>query len=302
MTGYLNRQYAESLRIFGTPSELTGSKGWILERPIEGFDYHDAMGCYPIFVCQDWSQLRTDLENIGDGLVCLSLVTDPFGEYDEPYLHECFPDVMVPFKEHFVIDLSRPVVTFVHSHHQRNARKALREVKVEESSNPAPWLDDWTSLYCELIKRHHISGIAAFSRESFAGQFGVPGIAVFRAVYNDATVGMLLWYEQGTKAYYHLGAYSARGYELRASFALFDYSIRYFAEHEFEWLDLGSGAGVATGGEQGLSRFKRGWSTGVRTAYFCGRILDPEKYDTILKARRLPPTKYFPAYREGEFR
>jgi hypothetical protein len=301
MQGYGHPSYAASLSDFGTPRFLPRSEGWILERSIDGFPHHDAMGCYPLFVCQDWSHLNSDLEQITDGLVCLSLVADPFGEYDPDYLRRCFPDVMLPFKEHFVIDLSLPLDTFVHSHHRRNARKALREIKVEKCTNPGDLLDDWTNLYSALIKRHHISGIAAFSRESFARQFSVPGVVVFRAVADDTTVGMLLWYIHGNRAYYHLGAYSARGYELRASFALFDYSIKYFAEREFEWLNLGSGAGVASGGEQGLSRFKQGWSTGVRTAYFCGRILDQEKYDTILKARRLPPTKYFPAYRVGEF-
>jgi len=112
---------------------------------------------------------------------------------------------------------------------------------------------------------------------------------------------MLLWYVQGNRAYYHLGAYSPRGYELGASFALFDSAIRYFAGHELEWLNLGGSAGV-TAGESGLDRFKRGWSTEVRPAYFCGRVLDRAKYAEILAARHLPATAYFPAYRAGEFR
>jgi Acetyltransferase (GNAT) domain len=299
VTGYLHREYAESLDTFGTPSELPGSKGWILERSIPGFDYYDAMGCYPLFFCQNWSLLKADLEEIEERLVSLSVVTDPFGDYDEAYLGQCFPDVVIPFKQHFVVDLSRPLDTFVHSHHRRNARKALKDLRVERGTNPADFLDDWISLYQTLIERHNIDGIAAFSIEAFARQFNVPGIVVFRAVYNDTTVGMLLWYVQSNRAYYHLGAYSARGYELGASFALFDYAIRYFAEHELEWLNLGAGAGLS--GESGLDRFKGGWSTGVRPAYFCGRILDVAKYAEILRVRRLPPTKYFPAYRVGEF-
>jgi len=128
------------------------------------------------------------------------------------------------------------------------------------------------NLYSTLVERHHIKGLAAFSRASFIKQSGA-GIVVFRAVHNEATVGMLLWYVQGNRAYYHLGAYSPRGYELGASFALFDSAIRYFAGHELEWLNLGGSAGV-TAGESGLDRFKRGWSTEVRPAYFCGRVLD----------------------------
>jgi hypothetical protein len=298
----MHAAYVDSLAEFGTPRLLPECGGWILERSIPCSSYFDAMGCYPIFVCQNWSLLEADLENIKDGLVCLSLVTDPFGEYDESFLRQCFPDVTIPFKQHFVVDLSRALDTFVHPHHRRNARKALRELRVEECASPENFLEDWVTLYTSLVERHDITGIAAFSPESFARQLAVPGIVPFRAVYNDATVGMLLWYAQGNRAYYHLGAHSRRGYELRASFALFDVSIRYFAEKSFEWLDLGSSAGVGITGESGLSRFKQGWSTGVRIAYFCGRIFDQEKYEEILRTRRLPPTKYFPAYRVGEFR
>ena len=66
------------------------------------------MGCYPIFTCQDWSQLANDLQDLGCDLVSLALVTDPFGEYDEPYLRRIF-DVVFAFKEHYVADLQRPI-------------------------------------------------------------------------------------------------------------------------------------------------------------------------------------------------
>lgn len=301
VSGYTHASYADSLSEFGLARLLPRSGSWILERPIPNSSYSDAMGCYPLFSCQDWSQLRLDLESIGNELVSLSLVTDPFGAYDKDYLKSCFPDVVVPFKQHFVVDLSRPLDTFVHPHHRRNARRALREMQVEKCANPEDFLDEWTSLYSTLVERHNITGIAAFSRESFARQLEVPGMVGFRAIHNDTTVGMLLWYAQGNRAYYHLGAYSPRGYELRASFALFDFCLRYFVEHEFESLNLGSGAGVGIGGESGLSRFKQGWSTGARTAYFCGRIFDPKKYDEIVRAKDVPKTEYFPAYRLGEF-
>ena len=302
MQGYGHAAYAASLSEFGKPRQLQRSKGWLLERPILGFEGKDAMGCYPLFVCGDWSQLDSDLEDIEDELLCISLVTDPFGEYDLTSLRECFPDVTMPFKEHFVVDLSRALGTIVHSHHRRNARRALSGLQVEKCASPIDFLDDWIALYGELIERHNITGLAAFSKASFAKQLVVPGMVAFRAVCGDATVGMVLWYEQDNRAYYHLGAYSARGYELLASFALFEYSIKYFAQRHFEWLSLGSAAGVGNSGTSGLSRFKEGWSTGVRTAYFCGRIFDHKKYEEILKTRHLLPLEYFPAYRVGEFR
>jgi hypothetical protein len=64
---------------------------------------------------------------------------------------------------------------------------------------------------------------------------------------------------------------------------------------------LGAGAGTSAA-DSGLDRFKQGWSTDFRTAYFCGRIFDRKKYEEIVRLRNVPATSYFPAYRVGEFR
>jgi hypothetical protein len=300
-SGYLHQAYAESLSEFGVPRLLPLSGGWLLERQIPNSGQVDAVGCYPFFACQDWHQLHADLANISKGLVSLSVVTDPFGEYNQILLNRCFPDLAVPFKQHFVVDLRRQPEQFVHSHHLRNARKALNVLRVEACDDPSHFLDDWVVLYANLIARHKITGLTAFSRESFAKQLRVPGIVMLRAVCEDTTVGILLWYVQGNRAYYHLGAYTIRGYEIGASFALFDYAIRYFCSQQFKWLNLGAGAGTGTG-ESGLTRFKKGWSTDVRTAYFCGRIFDRQKYQQLVEATNTHATDYFPAYRLGEFK
>jgi hypothetical protein len=300
-TGYLHPAYAESLAGYGLPSLLPGSKGWILERPISGTPYYDAMGCYPLFACQDWSRLHTDLESIGSRLICLSVVTDPFGEYDLTLLRDCFEDLVIPFKQHFVVDLARKMESFVHPHHLRNARRARSTLRVEVSASPLDFLNEWTKLYETLVTRHRITGIAAFSKESFAKQLEVPGVVVLRAMNQETTEGMLLWYVQGDVAYYHLGAYSTRGYDLRASFALFSYALEYFARQGFRWLNLGGTAGSERDQSSGLWRFKEGWSTDVRTAYFCGRIFDFGKYEELVTAKCAPETTYFPAYRLGEF-
>jgi hypothetical protein len=286
---------------FGTPRFLRGCGGWILERDVPGSSWRDAMGCYPLFLCNDWSRLAVDLQLIQDELLCLSVVTDPLGDYDERQLRECFIDVFHPFKNHYVVDLKRDFESHVSSHHRRNSRKALKQLVVNDCANPSAFLDDWTALYGTLRERHNLSRISAFSRDSFATQLSVPGLVSFRAVENETIVGMVLWYVQKRKVYYHLGAYSPRGYELLASFALFDYSIRYFASRGFEWLNLGAEAGIKANQESGLSRFKQGWSTGMLPTYFCGRIFKPQLYRELVESRKLPPTTYFPAYRHGEF-
>ena len=105
---------------------------------------------------------------------------------------------------------------------------------------------------------------------------------------------------QGPAVHCHLGAVSEVGYDVGAFSALDWYSIEHFA-NKARWLDLGAGAGIAGDGTDGLSQYKRGWSTDTRTTYFCGRIFNPKRYVEITQAKGIPSTAYFPAYRVGEF-
>jgi hypothetical protein len=294
--------YAESLSELGKPFALEESAGWLLRRKIAGSSDYDAMGCYPVFCCKDWSGLNKDLNNINDRIISLSLVTDPFAGCSEAYLKSCFRDICYPFKQHFVIDLSKETKTFISESHFRKVKKAEKIIYVEKCDNPIDFIDEWITLYDNLIKRHSIRGILKFSREIFQKQLSIPGIILFRAVYQDKTVGMLLWCINNNTGYYHLGAYSSSGYELNASFALFWYIIDYFRKENLSYLGLGAGAGISNNTEDGLSRFKKGWSTGTKTSYFCGRIYNNKRYLELLnKEDHIETTKYFPAYRAGEF-
>jgi len=300
-SGYAHAAYAAALSEWGQPVLLPRCGGWALERDIAGSGAVDAMGCYPLFTCRDWSALRRDLESIDRNWVSLVLVVDPFGDYSVDDLRACFPDLMIAFKRHYVVDLRRSARDFVDAHHVRNARKALRSVTVDVCSEPLTLLDDWTALYDVLIQRHQIRGITAFSRASFGRQLHVPGLVALRARTGGETVGILLWYVTGNVAYYHLGAYSDAGYDACASFALFWFALEYFADLGVGWLALGAGAGIQGTEDDGLSRFKRGWSTDTRVAYLCGRIFDRAAYQALVRQRMdLPETGYFPLYRYGE--
>lgn len=292
-TGYSHPDYAASLSEFGAPRYLPRSGGWVLERDIPDTPYHDAMGPYPLFVCRDWSRLREDLDKIED-LVSLTLVTDPFGEYDEHLLSRCF-DAVRSFKEHFVTDLALPADTIVSKHHRYYSRKALEKVRVKECEEPMRFLDEWTDLYAGLAKRHGLSGIKAFSRDAFVRQLQVPDLVMLRATSGGETVGMHLWYVSGEVAYSHLAVSNERGYELMAAYALHRFAVEHFAGR-VRWLDLGAGAGA--GGEPGgLDRFKKGWASGIRTVYLCGRVFDRKAYEELSEESEIG---YFPAYRAGE--
>ena len=301
MNGYAHSSYASSLEEFGHPVRLSHSGGWILKRPIPDTTYHDGIGCYPLFSCIDWSQLPDDLQSLESNLVSLAIVTDPFGNYTPELLEDCFPDVSRPFKEHFVVDLTENPKTFIASHHLRNVKKGLRNVTVEYCEEPSTVHQDWVRLYNILIERHQIKGMTTFSEDSFLKQLATPGMVAFKAEIEGTIVGMILWYVQGDVAYYHLGAYDDIGYSKFASFALFWTSIEYFKNEGLHWLGLGAGAGVSADSQDGLSRFKAGWSSGTRTAFFCGRIFERDLYNTITEGLGMTKTRYFPAYRAGEF-
>jgi len=256
------------------------------------------MGPYPIFSCEDWGGLDEDLRELAGELVAVALLADPFGGWTIETLEHCFADVLVHFKDHFVVELGPDPLRHVDPHHRRNAARAERELAVEEISDPVAFLDDWEALYTNLVRRHEIRGAARFSRASFAAQLAVPGLVALRASKEGATVGAALWYQQGDVAYYHLAAYNPQGYEHGASFALFARALELFAARGLAWVSLGAGAGASGNSDDGLSRFKRGWSTGTRPAWFGGRVLQPAAYEELAGAGR---QSWFPAYRAGEF-
>jgi hypothetical protein len=219
--------HAESLAEFGTPRELPHCGGWLLERAIPGTAARDAMGCYPLFACRDWLGLCMDLDGLQGELVSVSLVADPFGNYDRTLLEKCF-DVVSPFKEHFVADLSEPPEAIASKHHYKYALKALGEVAVQVCPEPLQLLEEWVSLYRVLTARHGITGIRAFSRAAFEKQLAIPGMVVLYAARRDTIVAANLFFVQGETAYDHLTASTVEGYEYRASYALKWCAMQYF--------------------------------------------------------------------------
>jgi hypothetical protein len=277
----------------GQPIQLPRSGGWLIARPIPGCEAYDAVGCYPVLACEDWSALATDLADLDERFVSMVAVTDPFGDWDDGLLATSFPARHGLFKQHYVVDLTADPRQFVHAHHRRNARKALAAVEVELVMEPLPLLAEWQRLYQVLRDRHQVKGVTTFPGDAFLHQLLVPGMVALVARAEGQVVGMVLWLISGDRAYYHLGAYDETGYALGASFAIFSTAITVFAS-QVRWLCLGAGAGLVAA-DDGLSRFKAGWSTGVRPVYLCGRIGQPALYHEL--SGMASTSGYFPAYR-----
>ena len=301
MPGYADPAYAESLAEFGAVRRLPRSDGRLLVREIPGGSASDALGPYPLFACTDWSQLDADLGELGDELVSVTLVPDPFGAWGLEDLRRAFPDRCVPFKEHFVVDLSRPPAESASRHHRRDAARAARRAHVELVRDRASFLDEWQMLYERVVQRHGVSGIAAFSRRAFARQLALPDLVAFRAV--DAasagqSLGAALWIVDDAVAFYHLAAATDAGYRAGVSYALVAAALDHFADQGLRWASLGAGAGTSDRAD-GLTRFKAGWATGRRTAYLCGRVLDRARYTELARGQPSSSTDWFPAYRAG---
>ena len=251
--------------------------------------------------CARWSALAGDLAGLHDELVAVAAVVDPFGDYSLSDLESSF-DGVVPYKDHFVVDLLTAPPERLGSRHRRQVRRAAKTVSVERCSDPRALLEEWTKLYERLIERHQIRGLAAFSALAFQRQFDIPGLVAYRADTREGLCGMILWFVNEEVGYYHLGAYSEVGYQNRASYALFAVALEQLASDGLRWASLGGGAGRHPDIGDGLSRFKAGWSTGRRTAYFCSRVLDTVAYQKLVQSAGGAATTYFPAYRHGEFR
>lgn len=299
--GYHHPNYAFSLSEFGDPIQLERSGAWLLRRSISFSTYHDAMGCYPLLTCNDWGGIFDDLRNLSEKIVAVWLITDPFADVDYGKLRQFFRDVCYPYKEHMVIDLSQPVDATVSKHHQRYAKKSLKHADINVIEPPASCVDVWNHLYANLIQKKGITGLTQFSRESFLQQLKVPGCVVFQALHKQRVVAMQIWYRYQDRAYYHLGASSDEGYRQHGAFGLFWEAIHFFKKEGLRWLNIGAGAGTKPKPDDGLTRFKKGWSNAVRPVYFCGAIMDPEQYNRLCLAQQKENEAYFPAYRAGEF-
>jgi hypothetical protein len=297
--GYRDPSYCAALREFGTPTALARSGGWILRRPIFGSPDLDAAGCYPLFSCANWPGLEGDLEVISLELISVVLVADPLGAHDQSLLRSLFPDLVRPFKEHYVADLIQPPGAPGSAHHRYYTRWSRRRVQVELENRPGDRLEEWTDLYAGLVRRRSVRGIARFSRSSFESQLRIPGLVMFRALELGVPVGAQLWLTDGPVAYSHLTALSDRGYRTRAAYALMAAALEYFAG-KVRWLDLGGTAGLSDDADDGLASFKEGWATEKRTAYLCGRIFDHSRYAALVEETRTQGSSFFPAYRDGE--
>jgi hypothetical protein len=290
---YASEAYVRVFDDVAQPLWVPAWSAYILTREIPGAGgARDALGVYPLQPFGPDADLAAGLAFLTDrGLVSIGLVPDPATAPPIEALTAAF-GLCIPFKTHQLVDFARPVE--FSKHHRAEVRRALKRVSVETVSL-ADRLDDWTGLYGHLAERHEIGGLSAFSRDAFARMAEVEGLTAIAAVADGEIISMHLWVADPASGagYSLLAATSPAGYRASAAYAVEDASIRHLSH--LTSLNLGGGAGVAAG-DDGLTFFKRGFANAEVQAWFCGAILDADRYEALSGGATSPATP-FPAYR-----
>lgn len=268
----------------------------VLVRPIEG-EQDDATGIYPLAILRRDADIEGGLSRLRDlGLVSIVLVVDDFHRPAIECLERAF-DFVRPFKAHFLNKPAQATTPAYSKHHRYEIQRASRHVTVGVM-DLGRHLDDWIRLYATLMERHSLSGIHDLPLKHHASLARLEGVTAIGAWIEGELVSCHIWVHDGQRAHSHLGASSERGYACGAAYAVYDVSIRHFAEAEL--INLGGVAGHADDLESGLARFKRGFSNAMGRSYICGKILCHDRYRELVerKAAR-KDTAFFPAYRAG---
>lgn len=290
MHPYASEQYAATLSHVGKPLWIPEWKTCVLERDILGGG-RDAVGCYPLCVLSDDADVLGGVERLRSlGFVSVTITLDDFHRPD----HMRGFDFVREFKNHFCMHKglghSFEGAYVPHQEHRRKIRKARIAVETRPIKL-ADRLDQWCALYDSLIRRHILTGVHAFPRESFKALAEIEGIEAIAGFVGDEMVCCNIWAVHEGRAHSHLVASSEKGYELRAAYAVTDASIRHFADCDV--INLGGSAGNGDK-DDGLAQFKRGFSNATSPAWLCGAILNREAYDLLSAGMA---TDYFPEYR-----
>ncbi|KJV05348.1 GNAT family N-acetyltransferase [Methylocucumis oryzae] len=300
ISGYYHQKYAEAFADLGKSLPLHLANGWLLQKNIPNTEYYDVTSCYPFLCCQHWDKLALDLAELNEQNVSLTIVTDPMAAFRHQDMVELF-DMFKLYKQHYIVDLTSNYASSISVHHQREIKRATGKLYVNVIAQPITLLPEWLNLYNQLISRHHIKGITAFSENAFRQQLNVPGLVMLAAYAQQCLAGIALWYQTQHSTYYHLTAYNELGYKTGASYALMAASLDYFCQQNIHWACLGAGAGAYEKQRDGLAEFKAGFATTTKPVYLAGKILNPTLYQRLSEQTHTTHSRYFPAYRDGEY-
>jgi GNAT acetyltransferase-like protein len=294
MHPYSTIEYGESLRHIGEPIHVPEWGTTVLKRAC-GMGHHDAIGTYPIAVLQPDCDLAAGLDRLARmGLVSVVLVLENVLRPELRELERTF-DVARPFKRHYLFDRAASAA-YSSQHHHYEVRRAVRKVRVERFDLTAR-LGEWTSLYQLLVARRGLAGtFHAFPDRHHEVLARLDGVVAVGAFVEGRLVSCHLWVCHDGHAMSHLAASDEAGYASGAAYAVNDASIELLTQCRI--LNFGGAAGADDDDEDGLVRFKRGFSNATAPSYLCGKVLAAASYAELSRQAGVTATAaYFPAYR-----
>ena len=265
---------------------------WLRTRQIPGTPYRDACGLYPFSAdIRPASKAAIAMELEAYGLVSLVLITDPFQTGTDGVADW---DVCRSYKEHFLIDLKNGPPAFSR-HHRQEVRRSLKTCTVRQIEL-GDYLNEWSDLYDNLVKRHNLGDMHHFSKDYFRRLANDSAFSAVAAFSNDTMVSCHIWARQEQVIYSHLAASSDIGYANSASYAVYAYAVGHFEDAQV--IDIG-GVPDRTQNSAGLLSFKRGFSNAVRSNYLCGVVARPDVYSALCRdvSGEARTAGYFPLYR-----
>ncbi len=284
---------------FDVITTLSAPATW-LRRPVDGTGSFDFAGAYPCISLPDYSALDAALDELKEaGGVSVVFVTNAFDDAAIANVADRSDRLALcrPFKTHHVVAFDGPWRRHLSAHHERELKAARKQPLAARVVETTPgYAGTFWPLYEVLIDRHDISGVQALGPEIIAAQCGLPGTVAVEIVDGDEVIASSLWVHDDREAHIHLHAQTPDAYSRRASYLLYEAALDFLSER-VERVDLGGGAGFTDNAEDGLSRYKKGWSNATARTYLCGAILDPVRYDALTHARGSADAEFFPKYR-----
>lgn len=291
---YATMDYAHSLAHWGKAMFVPEWNAPVIVRSIGQSGQEDAAGVYPFVPLAADADIAGGLERLrAAGMVSVVLVTDAFHSPPIDVLTQHFTTVR-PLKRHYIWCPHLGDIHY-HEHHRRAVRKAQDLVRTEVVEMKHH-VGEWHSLYDALIEKLSLTGLHAFPRAHHDALAAMDGVVLVGAWQGDEMVSGHVWVSDGEYAHSHLVASNDKGYECRAGFAVNDASMHYFRNHKA--VNWGGAAGYDDDADDGLARFKRGFSNAEDASWLCTAVLDEVRYCKLVEERNFSVApSFFPAYR-----
>ena len=288
---YATGEYAAGLAHMGAPFAVPEWGCHVLLRATPCGRRLDAAGPYPIAVIEQGADLEAGLDRLrAAGAVSIIVVVDDYLRPALAALESAF-DFLRPFKSQYLHDRALGPLT-LNKHHRYEVRKALAEVSASEI-RLQDYRDDWLALYGALAERHGVDGVHAFPTAYHDALLKIAGLRAFGGFVDGRLVSAHVFMTHERYAISHLAASSPEGYDARAAYAVNNQAIADLADCDV--INFGGAAGHQDNADDGLARFKRGFSNRTASSYLCGKVLDPEAYDAL--SFGFDGSGFFPAYR-----